>query len=320
MVGGFNYMRIHYSCVIDNKERYQKQGWLWLGSLLHFGKIDPGCIYIHCISGTDKNYIEKCAATGANVSVIERFGDGIYCNKIPQMSNEKLKDCDAVILMDTDMIMLENFEDKIDYDHISGKIIYMKNPETPVIDSLFELAGVKKSLPDMAIESDAGYMTYGANFNGGLYIIPNKYHNILKSGWEKWSVWMLKNGKPLYEAKKEAHIDQLSFCMTIHENKIPVKYLDRLYNYHILFDLDSRTCSEHERSMCNEHERSSCAVHTNRSCAAHANRSMSPYVLHYHTQTDENNLISLDYQPQGKIKEAVDMANQFIRQSNANKI
>ncbi|MCL2815486.1 MAG: hypothetical protein FWD23_12870 [Oscillospiraceae bacterium] len=274
-------MRINYSCVVENKEFYQKQGWLWLNSLICFGKIDPKSIYVHCIEGTTRNYMEKCAGTGVNVSVIQPFGDKKYCNKIPQMSNEKLRDSDAVIVMDTDMVMLENFEHTIDYNHISGKIIYMKNPETQVIDSLFELAGVKKSLPDMPIESDGAYFTYGANFNGGLYIMPDKYCETIKSGWEKWSVWMLENGKPLYEAKKENHIDQLSFCMTVHENNIPVKYLDHLYNYHILFDL-----GEKEKK---------------------------PYVLHYHTQTDENNLITLDYVPEGKVKEAVLEANRFIK-------
>jgi hypothetical protein len=244
-------MRINYSCVVDNKERYQKQGWLWLNSLIHFGKIAPESIYVHCIQGTSDYYIDKCAGTGTNVSVIEPFGDKRYCNKIAQMSNEKLKDSDAVILMDTDMIMINNFEHTIDYDHISGKIIYMKNPETPVIDSVFELAKLKKSLPDRPIESDSNYLTYGANFNGGLYIIPNKFYGDIQSGWEKWSVWLLEFGKPLYEAKKQDNIDQVSFCMTVHENNIPVKYLDRLYNYHIIFDLGEKD--------------------------------KAPYVLHYHT-------------------------------------
>lgn len=274
-------MHINYSCVVENKERYQKQGWLWLNSLLHLGKIDPGRIYVHCIKGTDARYVEKCAGTGANVSVIEPFGDKKYCNAIAQMSDEKLTDSDAAVLMDTDMIMLGNFEHMIDLDRVSGKVIHLKNPETTVIDSLFELAGLKKALPDIPIESDGGYPTYGANFNGGLYVIPKKYCKIIKSGWEKWALWMLANGKPLYEAKKEDHIDQLGFCMTAHENSIPVKYLDRQYNYHVIFDL-----GEKEKI---------------------------PYVLHYHTATDENGFISPNYRLEGKIKEAVEAANALIK-------
>jgi len=225
--------------------------------------------------------MKKCAGTGVNVEITEPYGDKTYCNKIMQLSNEKLKDSDVLMLMDTDMIMLENFEDKLDYDYISSKIVYAPNPETSVIDELFEMAGLKKTLPDKAIESDDGYLTYGANFNGGLYVIPQKYYETIKSGWEKWAQWLLKNGTPLYDAKKEGNIDQVSFCMTVHENNIPIKYLDRRYNYHVLFDL--------------------------------GDPGRIPYILHYHAKTDENHLLSIDYQPAGNIKKAVEMANGFIQ-------
>jgi len=276
-------MRIKYSCLVDNQERYKKQGWLWVNSLICFGKINPSDIFVHCIKGMSDDYLKKCAGTGANVEITEPYGDKTYCNKIMQLSTPKLKDSDAVMLMDTDMIMLENFENTLDYDYINSKIVHFPNPETSVIDELFEIAGLKKTLPDKSIEAIPGYLTYGANFNGGLYVIPQKYYEIIRSGWEKWAQWMLRNGKPLYDAKREAHIDQLSFCMTVHENNIPIKYLDRLYNYHVLYDLGEEK---------------------------------SPYVLHYHRQTDENNLIALEYEPMGNIKKAVESANGFIKKYN----
>ncbi|MCL2772254.1 MAG: hypothetical protein FWD71_02795 [Oscillospiraceae bacterium] len=284
--------KVKYSCLADNHERYQKQGWLWLNSLIYFGKINPSDIFVHCIAGTGEDYINKCAQTGANVVIIEPYGDKTYCNKIAQMSDDKLKDSDAVILMDTDMIMLENFENTLDYEYISAKIVNSPNPETHVIDKLFGAAGLKKSLPDKTVELMDDYLTYGANFNGGLYVIPQKYYDIIKSGWEKWSQWLLmrENGKPLYDAKREAHIDQVSFCMTVHENNIPVKYLNRLYNYPIPFDFSERDKSE--------------------------NIDGTPYVLHCHRQTVENNLIILDYQPAENIIKAVDSANKFIEKYN----
>ncbi|MCL2159445.1 MAG: hypothetical protein FWH48_08560 [Oscillospiraceae bacterium] len=278
-------MRIKYSCVVDNKAHFQLQGWLWLCSLIQFGKIEPSNIYIHCIVGTPKKILEKFSGTGANVLLIEPFGDKKYCNKIMQLSSEGLVDSDAIVLMDTDMIMLKNFEDTIDENYVSGKIVYFSNPETPTIDALFGLAGLKKTLPDVAIESDGEYFTYGANFNGGLYIIPKDYYAPIKFGWEKWAIWLLENGEPLREAKKEANIDQVGFCMTIHEKNIPIKYLDRRYNYHVLFDLGE-------------------------SCA--------PYVLHYHAQTDESGCLALDYAPKGAIKEAVEAANGLIKKNIKN--
>jgi len=282
-------MRIKYSCVVDHKDIFKKQGWLWLNSLIYFGQINPADIYVHCIRGTDEDYMKKCAGTGVNVVITEPFGDKTYCNKIAQLSNDDLKDSDVIILMDTDMIMLENFENTIDFSlerssgYISAKIVDMPNPAIDTIDELFELAHLKKSLPDKSVEC-MDYLTYGANFNGGLYIIPQKYYGIIQSGWEKWSQWLLKYGKPLYDAKREAHIDQVSFCMTIHENNIPVKYLDRLYNYPLPYDL--------------------------------GDAKKIPYVLHYHTYTDENHLLTVDYELVGNIKKAVDLANRFISEYN----
>jgi len=273
--------------MIDNKEKFQKQGWLWLNSLIYFGKINPQDIFVHCIRGTGDGYIKKCVATGANVVITEPYGDKTYCNKIAQMSDDKLKDSDVIVLMDADMIMLRKF-DIPGYDHVSGKIVDLPNPDISVIDSLFELAGLKKSesLPDIKVECMDSF-TYGANINGGLYIIPEKYYETIKSGWEKWSQWLLikENGKPIYDAKREMHIDQVSFCMAAHENNIPINYLDRLYNYPLPYDLgDEKTI---------------------------------PYVLHYHTMTDESHLLSVDYQTAGNIKKAVDLANGFIRKYNA---
>ena len=284
-------MRIKYSCLIDNKEKYQKQGWLWLNSLIYFGKINPSDIYMHCIGGTSDYYIQKYVQTGANVEITEAYGDKTYCNKIAQMFNIKLKDSDVIILMDTDMIMLKNFEKTLDFydysNYIIAKIVNAPNPEKSVIDKLFEISGLKKSLPDKIIELSGDYtdyMTYGANFNGGLYIIPEKYYDTIQSGWAKWAQWLIKNGKPLYDANKEAHIDQISFCMTIHENNLPIKYLDRLYNYPLPFDF--------------------------------GDPEKIPYVLHYHHHMDENNLLWLNYQPGKNMEKAVRMANEFIEKYN----
>lgn len=274
-------MKINYSCVVDNHEKFKKQGWIWLNSLLKFGSVNPANIWVHCIKGMDLGYIKKCEDTGVNVKIIEPFGDKKYCNKIPQMSNTDLKNGDIIILMDTDMIMLENFEHNlVGLDSISGKIVDLANPPIEVIDAVFEIAGLKKVLPDNNIERGS-FKTYGANFNGGFYIIPKKYYEIIGAGWQKWAQWLLINGKPMYDAKKEVHIDQVSFCMTVHENNINVKHLDRIYNYPLPYDFGS------EEKM--------------------------PYILHYHDRVDENFLLSLDYEPAGNIKTAVDRANDFIR-------
>ena len=273
-------MKINYSCVVDKQEKLKKQGWLWLNSLIKSGGINPDNIWMHFVDGVDAGFIEKCAALGANIKITEPFGDKKYCNKIAQMSNKKLKESDIIILMDTDMIMLENFEHLLtDIDYISAKIVDLENPPIEIIDAVFKLAGLKKVLPDYFTGYKAA-PTYGANFNGGLYIIPAKYYDIIESGWQKWANWLLKNGKPLYNISKEAHIDQISFCMAVHENNLDIKYLDPRYNYPLPFDYG-----------INE----------------------KLYVLHYHDKIDGNfSSLTPDFEPNENIKKAVDKANKLI--------
>ena len=281
-------MRINYSCVVDVHEKFKKQGWLWLNSLIKSGGVNPADIWVHCINGMDAEYIKKCESTGVNVRVTEPFGDKKYCNKIPQISNKELKESDVIILMDTDMLILENFENRLNADSftgsgcIAGKIVDIENPPTHVIDAVFGIAGLKKTLPDKFTERGP-VLTYGANFNGGLYIIPRKYYDIIETGWKKWALWLLENGKPMYEAKKAAHIDQIAFCMTVHEHELDIRYLDRVYNYPMTYDFgaDERT----------------------------------PYVLHYHEEVDANFLLSPAFEPLGNIKKAVDRANAFISEN-----
>jgi hypothetical protein len=127
-------------------------------------------------------------------------------------------------------------------------------------------------------------LTYGANFNGGLYIIPAEYYNIIETGWKKWAYWLLENGKPLYDIGKGAHIDQISFCMAVHENNLKIKYLEPAYNYPLPFDY---------------------------------NYGGKLYVLHYHDKINEDfSALLLDYEPNEYLKKAVDKANKFIKNLN----
>ena len=274
-------MKINYSCVVDNHDKFKKQGWIWLNSLIALGGINPDNIWVHCVVGMDSEYIKKCEKIGANVEIIEPFGDKKYCNKLAQMSNAKLKDADVVILMDTDMIMLKNFEEQlVDLDCICGKIVDLPhNPPKHVIDEVYQIAGLTKTLPDYLTECEPSY-TYGANFNGGLYVIPRKYYDIIETDWQKWALWLLENGKPMYDAGKEAHIDQVSFSMTVQENELNIKYLNRAYNYPLPYDFGADEDY--------------------------------PYILHYHDYVDADFLMALDYEPTGNIKKAVDTANGFI--------
>ena len=277
-------MKINYSCVVDKQEKFKKQGWLWLNSLIRLGGISPADIWVHCVSGMDAQYIKKCGGAGVNVEVIEPFGDKKYCNKIAQMSNAKLRGGDFIVLMDTDMIMLESFGHLLaGLDCISAKTVDLENPPAAILDALFGLAGLEKTLPDNLTGYKAA-RTYGANFNGGLYIIPAAFYGVIEQGWQKWALWLLENGKPLYDVGLEAHIDQVSFCMAVHESRLGIKYLNPGYNYPLPYDYGFAG---------------------------------KIYVLHYHYQVSEDfSSLLLDFEPGENIRKAVDAANKFIANLN----
>jgi len=224
-------MKVIYSCVVDVSYKFQYQGWLWANSLIINACVDPQNIWIHCIKGVDTGFKKLCAGLGINVLDIEPFGDGKYCNKIAQLFNPMLRNADIIVLMDTDTFVLSNFESELDSNRICAKPVDTPNPDISVFDTLFSMAGIEKSVSNTTATCIKKH-TYGANFNGGLYAVPKIFVDAMQISWVKWSNWLLSHAKQENRIDfPEIHIDQMSFCMSVHENKFPITELDVSLNF-----------------------------------------------------------------------------------------
>ena len=271
-------MKVVYSCVVDKSYKFQYQGWLWVNSLIMNGQVEPQNIYMHCIKGIDEEFKKLCASLSVNVLGIEPFGDGKYCNKIAQMFTSQFQKADMVVLMDTDTFLVENFEKYLNPNLICAKPTDAPNPPINVFEKIFNLSGIKKSLGDMKVSIEDSY-TYGANFNGGLYCIPVKYLDAMRDSWSKWANWLLDHVRQTDRIEfPNIHIDQMSFCMAIHENEFPIQELDISFNFpfHILTE----------------------AVR-------------EPYMLHYHWKIDATGLI--ETVSDDILNSAIEKANTTVR-------
>jgi len=278
-------MKVYYSCVVDINPKFHYQCWLWVHSLIEMAKINPQNIWVHYIKEVNLTFVEKLKSLGVQVKQIESFGDGKYCNKIAQLSNEALRNADVLILMDTDMIVTKDFSNEINLNCVSGKIVDLPNPEILVLNKIFSEAGIERTFGEIKTDLSEE-LTYAGNFNGGLYVIPQKYIESVYTSWRKWALWLL-DMKLLHEAGKGTHVDQVSFCMAIHENGIPIEHLHRKYNFptHINFLKD-----------------------------------IAPVVIHYHWELDEVGLLKINPNSTSDYKKCISEVNELIKRHFDNEV
>jgi 2-polyprenyl-3-methyl-5-hydroxy-6-metoxy-1,4-benzoquinol methylase len=278
-------MKTYYSCVVDVNPKFHYQSWLLVHSLIEMANVSPQNIWIHYIVGVDVTFLEKLRSLGVQLKEIDSFGDGKYCNKIAQLSNESLKEADLVILMDTDMIVTQQISGEINFNCVSGKIVDYPNPEISVLNKIFSEAGIEEQLAPIKTDFSED-LTYAGNYNGGLYVIPKIYLGEIYTSWKKWALWLLET-RFLHDVDKGIHVDQVSFCMTVHEKKIPIEHLHKKYNFptHIDYFKD-----------------------------------IEPAIIHYHWELDATGLLKTDLNSTKEYRESIRKVNALIQRHFDNEI
>lgn len=239
--------KIFFSCVVDTPPIFLYQAWNWAWSLIMYANVPPQHIFVHVISGINKRFVDKFADIGVQIIYINRFGDGKFCNKIMQLDTARLTEADVVYFMDVDMIVLQDIRNLASEQFISGKIVDYSNPQLSSLYEVFEKAGFHDCPPLVQVDLQPEQKTFSANFNGGLYIIPTKFIPDVSKTWKKWALWLLKNHGQFTDERVQAHVDQIAFCMSMHELKIPTNLLARTYNYptHTVFNKTEYPCVLH---------------------------------------------------------------------------
>ena len=271
--------RVLFSCVVDKAPSFAQQAWFWASSLIDYAGISPEDIIVHTLPGVGEKLSLALRARGVRTVPILPFGDGAYCNKIAQLASPALADADHVILMDTDTLVLEDIRDLVDSDAIRAKVVDTSNPPLDVLKRIFKESGLHGFPSLVPVDTQEGVMTLEGYCNGGLYCIPRKYRDVLLPVWSKCALWMLDR-LHLLEPQHRMHADQISFCLALSELCIPLKPLERRFNFP-----------------------SHLAVLPKRG---------KPAVLHYHKGIERDGRITATGNADAEYKQALDKANTLI--------
>ncbi len=226
--------KIAFSFIVDVDPRFAYQGWHLAHSLIQHSAIDPRDIHVQFTPDVDARTIDIFKSIGCNVATLERFGDGRFCNKIGQWDNLASSDADHFVFLDTDMILIANCCEQLSANKISAKVVDLANPPLDVLSEIMTAAGF--STKPALCNVDAGEeQTYAGNCNGGMYCVPRQYAETLFSAWKRWALWLLDNNEPLVRTGKENHVDQVSFCLALHETGLPFASAPSNVNYFVHF-------------------------------------------------------------------------------------
>lgn len=222
--------RLAVSFIVDSDPIYAYMGWHLAHSLVSHGGLSWADIHVQCTADLPALTVESFRNLGCPTHPLTRFGDGRYCNKLAQWDNLRDVDADHFVLLDTDMICVGDFTYSLPPDAVAGKVVDLANPEVPLLATLFDRAGFSDR-PDIVPVDASDDHTYRANCNGGFYSVPRQYAQPLFESWRLNALSLLADIEPLRAAGKEIHVDQIAFCMAIHETRLPFADLPSNVNY-----------------------------------------------------------------------------------------
>ena len=222
------------SFVVDRDPVFAYTGWNLAHSLMHRGGFRWADIHVQCTPEVDRRTVAMFDALGCVTHQLEPFGDGKYCNKLAQWENLKSVAADHLVFLDTDMICVSDFAEFLDAESIGGKIVDLANPELAIVDALFQRFGFDDR-PQLAQVDGSDDFTYRTNCNGGFYSVPKRLAEPLFSSWRSYAELLLGDPGPLREAGKEAHVDQIAFCLAVHKMRLPFRPLPSNVNYYLHF-------------------------------------------------------------------------------------
>lgn len=226
--------RMAASFIIDADPVFAYTGWSLVHSILKYTALAPSDIHVQCTPEVANRVVERFQGLGCQTHRLSRFGDGRYCNKLAQWENLRDQDIDHVVFLDTDMICIGDFTAFLPIDAIGGKVVDLPNPELALLDQLFERAGFVDRPPIIQVEASDG-TTYQGNCNGGFYSVPSQFADTLFDAWRQRAEQLLGDIEPLRAVGKEMHVDQISFCMALHETALPYVSLPSNVNYYLHF-------------------------------------------------------------------------------------
>jgi hypothetical protein len=216
--------------IVDDDPVFAYTAWHLAHSLVTHANVPWSAIHVQCTKEVPFRTVKAFRDLGCITHSLTRFGDGRYCNKLAQWDNLKGVGADHFVFLDTDMICVGDIVGHLPSDRIAGKVVDVPNPKFPLLDTLFERAGFHDRPAVVPVDALQGH-TYRANCNGGLYSVPRSMADLLFETWRRRALALLDDIEPLRAVKKESHVDQIAFCMAVHETSLPFSHLASNVNY-----------------------------------------------------------------------------------------
>lgn len=219
---------IIFSCVLDNHPKFFQQVLLWVLSLTKYAGQSPSTLVVHIVEGCPHDWINVLDATGVHIRHIEPFDPrSPHSNKIQQLRTELLYQYDIAVLCDTDIVFCSNIQGLLHNDAVQARIVDVANPPLDIWKDIFNSAKFPADPAAVNAQFDETE-TYEFNFNGGFYVIPQRYLSTISIDWEKWAHWLIDRREILRQWS--VHVDQVAFGLAIYENNIPIKPLPEHIN------------------------------------------------------------------------------------------
>lgn len=218
------------SCVVDSKYKYYEQCIIFINSLLTTGSITSNEIAVHVFEDVSLNFVELLKNLGITVKKTKRFDDtgSVYCNKLMQLKSKFLMQHGHIVLMDTDIVVVENVRTLFLSLNNAAKIVDTPSPPLMIFRELCRRASLRNP-PSEATSSFCDGITVHGNCNGGLYIFSKEKLKAIAPLWLKWSYWCLSNRSLL--GKYIIHADQIGFFFALLESGLRLEPLSLDMNY-----------------------------------------------------------------------------------------
>jgi hypothetical protein len=213
-----------YSAVVDPHRAFPAQAQTLVRSLIELAGVRSDDIVLHVVGPqTDWAVNAALERLGVDLVQISAYPGHPWCNKLQQLAPLLDRECDEVVLLDCDVIVMQ--EPPSAFGGVSAKIADFGNPSIAVFESLFDEAQV----PLVRTKTDIDRAeTAWANANGGLYVIDHRVLGPLTTAWRHWADWCIQRRARFGDMWM--HIDQVAFSLAVASERVTFHPLERRFN------------------------------------------------------------------------------------------
>ena len=219
-----------YSCVVDKPPLLVYQSLIWVLTLTRLARRAPEQLVVHAVEGTPPDHLVRLRSLGVRVIPVERFDErNVYANKLRQLTTGALSDARTAVLCDCDIAFAGDISTFVRGADIGGRTVGTGFPTMDAWRQLLAAAGLTRE-PRLARSVQTLVWTCAQNLNGGLLVIPGRFHDLLAEAWPRWFGWVLDHTDELADDVNR-FAGQVSFGLSLIELDLPVERLPVLANF-----------------------------------------------------------------------------------------